>query len=180
LSKIKSDATIAGIGPRVVGTDGIDQSPHQRISFFRYSAWVLFKSLRNKYSLLRLNTDKQQQQSHQTAHYCYWVSGCFLLVRANYFIKAGKFDPETFLYSEEKILAERFRKIGKKFFFDPSVKIIHLSGEITNNHLLHSDKRDLLFNNDCYYYRKYRGVHPIFIKSLKLARGLRKKIIRGG
>ncbi len=59
---------------------------------------------------------------------CRILSGCFLLVNANFFVQAGMFDDRTFLYWEEEILAKRMEAIGKRFYFEDSVLIQHLIG----------------------------------------------------
>jgi GT2 family glycosyltransferase len=42
---------VAVIGPRVVGLDGKDQSPHSKIPFKRFFAWRLFSFLRGKFKV---------------------------------------------------------------------------------------------------------------------------------
>ncbi len=56
------------------------------------------------------------------------LSGCFMMVKAETFCKAGMFDERTFLYWEECILSKRMEAIGKRIFFDDSVQIRHLVG----------------------------------------------------
>jgi hypothetical protein len=56
---------------------------------------------------------------------CYAVVGAFILLKAGSFVRAGLFDEQTFLGAEEYILAERFRKIGLRFYYYPLVTVIH-------------------------------------------------------
>jgi GT2 family glycosyltransferase len=74
---------VAVVGPRVVGLDGKDQSPHAETSFKRYFAWKAFPFLRGQFKFL-------QKKKNETSYilkndYCYWVSGCFMLVKAKDF-----------------------------------------------------------------------------------------------
>jgi len=178
ISKAVTDDKIGGIGPRVAGKNDIFQSPHEEISFYRYFGWYLLKPLKGNVSLLRKNTSEKTQRNFQTAHYCYWVSGCFMIVKAEVFFNAGMFDSKTFLYSEEKILAERFLRIGKKFYFEPHTGVIHKQGATTSKHLKELEIKEMIFKNDCYYYKTYRGIPDYLIWTLRLIRKFRQKIKR--
>ena len=169
LKSLHSSNKIGGVGPRVIGKKGEDQSPHPYIPFYRYFGWFLFKPLKGKISSLRMKSDKSEKVNGISGRTCYWVSGCFMLVKAQNFIEVGMFDAFTFLYCEEKILAERFLKNGQQFYFEPAVVIRH------NQDDNQSDKRkkeiaNMIFNNDCYYYKIYRGVSRYMIWLIRLIR----------
>jgi GT2 family glycosyltransferase len=164
---------IGGIGPRVTGKNGIDQSPHQYISFYRYFGWILFRPLKGKLTLIQKGFG-DNIKSEQTPRICYWVSGCFMLVKAKEFVKAGMFDPYTFLYCEEKILAERFLKNGLHFFYEPAAIVHHHQNDSYSN----ERKREianLIFQNDCYYYKTYRGIPGFLIWMIRFVRKISKK-----
>ncbi len=55
----------------------------------------------------------------------YAIVGAFMLLKAEPFARAGFLDEQTFLGAEEYILAERFRKIGLRFYHYPLVTVIH-------------------------------------------------------
>ena len=97
------------------------------------------------------------------------------MVKAADFFKAGMFDSNTFLYGEEKMLSERFLKIDKKCYYEPSVKILHVHGGTTSNHLHKKKIEKMVFDNECYYYRNYLGVNFLLIQLLKLTRSIRAK-----
>ena len=175
ISIAETDKIIGGIGPGVIGKDGRFQSPHQRISFYRYFGWYLLMPLRRKKSLPEKHTSDKTKRNFQTAHYCYWVSGCFMIVKKESFFAAGMFDSKTFLYSEEKILAERFLNIGKRFYFEPQKEVIHSQGAITEKHFKTLDINEMIFRNDCYYYKAYRNVPGILIWILRVIRRFRLK-----
>lgn len=140
---------VAIVGPRIVGKNNRDQSPHYRIiTPLRQIGWKLFR-------LFRRNRDTEPQATEPPqSGYCYWVSGCFFLVKQSDFTAVGGFDPRTFLYSEEVILSERMKSIGKRVYFKAEASVIHLGGCSTKN-LQNKMLRNYLKQSNCIYYRDY-------------------------
>ena len=62
------------------------------------------------------------------AHQRDWVTGAFLLTRKDIFDKAGGFDVDYFMYTEEVDLCWRIKKDGWQVWFLPKWSIIHLGG----------------------------------------------------
>lgn len=125
INRMQENEDIAAIGPRVIGKDSREQSPHDRyISPYRMIGWRLFPFLRKKRDMPETDKDALPM-----SRYTYWVSGAFMLVDAVAFSKVGMFDETTFLYFEEPIIAERFALIGKKMYFESTVSIVHYEGE---------------------------------------------------
>ena len=62
------------------------------------------------------------------AHQRDWVTGAFLLTRKDIFDKAGGFDEDYFMYTEEVDLCWRIKKNGWQVWFLPKWSIIHLGG----------------------------------------------------
>lgn len=60
---------------------------------------------------------------------CDWVPGAFSIIRAEALKKAGLFDPEFFLYSEEVDLCRRIREAGYRIMYWPDVVVTHIGGE---------------------------------------------------
>ena len=81
------------------------------------------------------------------------VQGCFFMIRRDIFERIDLFDPNTFLYGEESILAKKLQRIGCK-------NAVHTGFYIHHNHR-EKDKRlikyeNKLFDMKCFYYsRKY-------------------------
>ena len=59
--------------------------------------------------------------------------GCFFIMRQSKFSEVGLFDERTFLYCEEMILAAKLKKIGCKFLFVPTEKVMHEGGKSTGS-----------------------------------------------
>lgn len=153
---------VAIVGPRIVGKDNRDQSPHYRIiTPLRQIGWELFRWFRRKKMATPQSINPPQ------SGYCYWVSGCFFLVRKSDFAAVGGFDPRTFLYSEEVILSERMKCIGKRAYFIAEASVVHLGGCSTKN-LQNKALRNYLKQSNCIYYRNYLHSNLLFIWLYKM------------
>ena len=155
---LNQNEEIGAIGPRVIGVDGIDQSPHYRIiTPLRQLGWKLLSFLRKKNKKESSDIVVLPQPS-----YCYWVSGCFFIMKSKDFMSVQGFDPATFLYAEEVILAERLKKIEKREYFYSETYITHFGGcstkSIENNKL-----KNILKESNCIYYQKYLRCNPVLI-----------------
>jgi predicted glycosyltransferase len=180
------DSGTAGIGPRVVGLDGNDQSPHTRyISPWRQMGWKFFAFLRkghknsavyggnDTHSVAEVSKARLAQRTAVQAMKlaapkafvggkCYWVSGAFMMVRADRFEVVGGFDPRTFLYFEEVILAERFMRHGWHFAFEPSVAVVHYEGGSTT---VKSNRRNAIeMESKMLYFREYKHVNAALLR----------------
>lgn len=189
---LEMDNSIGGIGPRVIGLDGKDQSPHRKyISPQRQIGWKIFSFLRKKRNCSVVYSDNTKKMIVETSlerrnnntvkealilasktpapqkGFCYWVSGAFMMVKASKFDAVEGFDSRTFLYFEEVILAERFLKKGWKFAFEPSVGIIHYEGGSSTT--VKSSKRNAIeMKSRMLYYREYKQVNRLLLLIYKL------------
>lgn len=148
---------VACIGPRIVGIDGKDQSPHDRyISPYRLLGWRLFPFLRKTPKISSVNN-----RTIPFARYTYWVCGAFMMVEANEFLKIDMFDENTFLYYEEAILSERLIARGKSVFYESSVEVVHYEGGSSSKS--NKTKRMHERNSRSYYFKEYKHINPIII-----------------
>ena len=143
-------------GPAVVGLDGKRQGPEPYQGLWKRYVWMYLCTPFLKASAKRRLFDLDYpEKASEGPHYK--LSGSFLLVRTSDFLQAGGFDEETFLYAEENILSDRFARLGKVFYFVPSVSVLHRHGE-TIEASYDAFRRALLqFDSMGYYYRAYRG-----------------------
>ncbi len=112
---------LAGVQPRVVLPDGFHQGPYSKPSVCFDTLKFLFPPIwAAQRALGQLNIKNIRRPTA-----CYRVIGAFFLVDALAFLQIGMFDESTFLGREEDILAERFRKIQRRFYYYPSSKVIH-------------------------------------------------------
>lgn len=146
------DKSIGAIGPDIVGLDGHHQSPHYTvISPYRQIGWLLFPFLRGKKKQLTEN------DLNKSLHggWCYWVSGAFFLMRFGHFSAVNGFDSDTFLYSEEPIMAEKLLQLGKRMYFYPNIKVTHLEGGTTKGAIGNNRIMNHIIESNCIYYKKY-------------------------
>lgn len=159
INLLKLRPEVGVIGPRIVGRDNLDQSPHYRvITPLRQIGWTLTRRFRNR----RNSTSGGGLIAAPQSGYCYWVSGCFFMVRQPDFVSVEGFDPRTFLYSEEVILAERMKCIDKREYFMVEASVTHLGGCSTQK-LQHQVLRNYLKQSNCIYYRDYLRSNPLLV-----------------
>lgn len=160
VEKMSKDKNIGAIGPRVVGLDGHDQSPHDfYVSPYRMIGWKMLPFLR------RNNKHNDQSDLFKpVSRFTYWVQGSFMLVNAAVFNEIGMFDENTFLYYEEPILAEKMLQIGKRMYFDSDVEIVHYEGGSTKRN---PKKEKIEMESRIYYMSKYKHENKIVLFLLK-------------
>ena len=155
-AKLMTLPEAAAIGPEVVGLDGKRQSPEPFVPFWDRHVrlyWAnLYMSPEKKRKALRSDYSDTAAEG-----YHYRVSGSFFMVRAEDYWKCGGMDPKTFLYSEEMILSERFKAIGKKVYYFPEVSVVHEHGFTTLKYYDEVRIREMKYRSECYYYRTYIG-----------------------
>jgi GT2 family glycosyltransferase len=95
---------------------------------------------------------------------CDWVPGAFSIIRAEALKKAGLFDPEFFLYSEEVDLCRRIREAGYKIMYWPDLVVTHIGGEssrqVKSLEMSKSGAQLVLWRmrSTLLYYRKHHGL----------------------
>lgn len=165
---------IGVIGPLVVTPAGVQQSPRRwlRASACLFSGlWLsAFGGLLGEKQRQRLwdKTGNDVVPDAQSG-YCDWVSGCFMLVRAAAFHKAGMFDPHTFLYAEEPILAKRLEAVGSRVYFCRELSVIHRHAESTKKAIAAFRMVEIGFDANCYFYKTYMHTSPLALCFYKIS-----------
>lgn len=166
---LDSNENIGAVGPAIVGLDGRHQSPHRTVvTAYRQIGWILFSRLRRKRTRILSNIAPTPKEG-----ICYWVSGAFFLMKYSMFAAVSGFDPNTFLYSEEPILAERLKRCGKSMYFYPDLQVTHIEKGSTKNIFDNKYQYRMIVESNCLYYRKYLRT-PSFIVSIYRFLSLRK------
>lgn len=174
IEKLDSLPDVAIIGPKIVNDLNVKISPRfDRISAYRFIFRHLFFPI-NKFKIfsrLRIKTSgiKEIEDRNTEESYCYWVVGSFMLMKAKDFIAIKGFDPNTFLYCEEKILSERLRMNGKNVFYYGKPIITSIGGLTTSKYLTNKKRDSILFKSEIYYYKKYRNISFITLRLLNLS-----------
>ncbi len=156
---LEGDKERGAIGPMVLSRDRSIQLPHYKpISPYRQMGWNLLSFLRKKG-----NTPTRISPINPQEGFCYWVQGSFFIMRTSDFMEIDMFDPNTFLYGEEPILAEKLKRIHKRMYFYPKVSILHYEGGTILKKNTNYRSLYMAMQSNCYYYRKYLGYNPLII-----------------
>jgi GT2 family glycosyltransferase len=128
------DIVIAG--PRVVGEDGLLHA--SCFSFDPIS--ILLKPARHirrmgsslrrvipKYGSFKRRIDRitYEGMDKSSPVIVDWVSGCFAIVKHQFFVDVGGFDERYFMYFEDVDLCRKARQYSKCVVFDPRVSVTH-------------------------------------------------------
>ena len=162
ISRLNENAEIGAIGPRILSLDGSDQLPHDGyVSIYRQIGWHLLPFLRKKQkpgSNIQISSEPSRSSG-----FTYWTQGSFFVMRMKDFVEVGMFDPNTFLYAEEPILAEKLKQIGTRFYYENSVSVLHYEGgTIVKQHGSRKSEY-MVMESNCYYYRKYLHYNPLLV-----------------
>lgn len=87
------------------------------------------------------------------------IHGCFFLGRIKSFKKIHYFDPHTFLYYEENILAHKAREKHLKFYVDTTLSVTHACSQSVDKSLKKVKKYKALKASQKYYLKKYMHVN---------------------
>lgn len=171
VDKLSNLPNVAIIGPKVIGLDGKYQSPEPYYPFWlRYMAryWLQpFLPPKTKQSFLKFGYSERAKEGEH-----YKVMGSFFVARAKDYFKCEGMDPNTFLFSEEVILTERMKNIGKSVYYYPQVSILHEHGATISKSATNSVIQKLEFESESYYYLTYKKVPCIIILLGKLSLNL--------
>lgn len=157
IEKMDENTNVASCNPKIVSPDGkVAQSPFKYLPF--HKVFVLKKLL---YPFLKKKIENglwSDLINNASEGLYYRLSGAFLLVKKQDFLNAGMFDEKTFLFAEESILAERFKRIGKFSAYYPDKKIIHeIHGTIGKFN--ESDQiSKLMLESNFYYQKNYKNI----------------------
>lgn len=153
------------VGPKIVTPQGAIQSPCGEMNAFtemvtRYWALPPFDRLLSYHNDLDYTNESK---------YCYRISGCFIIAKADSFRQAGMFDSHTFMFGEEKIIAERLKKIGKKVYFYNDYTLLHNHGQTVKSNVLNLNPERWLHESLLYFYKEYKNLNPIVEKVSNLS-----------
>lgn len=154
--KLISEPQAGAIGPKVIGLDGKLQSPEPFIPFWKRHVSLYWSNLfMSKKRKAEVFGEDYSEKAAEGWHYR--VSGSFFMVKTSDWKACGGMDPNTFLYSEEMILSERLKKVGKGVYYYPEVAVVHEHGTTTRKYFDEYRIRMMKYRSECYYYKTYIG-----------------------
>lgn len=132
------DESVSVVGPRVLDESGLLHC--SCFSFDPVSVFLkplrhvrklgtTFKVLFPKYDVFKKQIDRITYEGMNKNSPCVvdWVSGCFMMVRREFFENVGGFDDRYFLYFEDTDICRKARQLGSKVLFDPTTSVTHLA-----------------------------------------------------
>lgn len=154
----------------LIGLDIIEKN--KSIGPLRYeSIWerYILLSLFPINIILKIINEYYFKNKTKSIRYVYGIPGCFMIFKKDVFIKICGFDENTFLYSEEYIIAEKLKKNKINTIYIPLIKIYHLRSTTISNYLDEKKRQVLKFSSDMYYYKKYLNKNDIEISLAKFS-----------
>ena len=109
---------------KILGFDGRLQPNAGDLPF----GWALFSWLFNLDFLGGKSFHRNEPQYYESSHEVDWVSGSFMMIRAEVIKKLAGFNERYFMYFEDAEFCFRAEKAGFKIMINPEVVIKHLSG----------------------------------------------------
>jgi hypothetical protein len=73
------------------------------------------------------------------------------------------------------MLSERLLKNNKRTYFYADTTILHEHGGTTAKHIKNKKRDKMVFENECYYYSRYKNVPKVMIKALKAIHAIKTK-----
>ena len=170
------DNNIALIGPSILNEKGIEQNPLMKDRFssstiikkklFFYSRLDIIYYFLRVYILFDLvnlykknNREKFIHKGTSISQYAYSLNGCFLIFTPTFFKYFKGFDPNTFMFCEEHILAEKIYQNRLKSYINLEIRVMHKGGQSVkkDNDNFKNKLKFVLFNTlkSCsYFFRK--------------------------
>lgn len=149
---LQNDSSLGALTVRT-NFNGIVREPNECAWQFMAKSWMMFGGTILGKKILKPGYYNEFSENSNGVAFVDVVQGCFFMIRLECLNKAGDFDPNTFLYSEESILAKKLLKSGYVNGVIPSLLICH--NHQTKDKQLKS-KTNKRFDMACYYNsRKY-------------------------
>ena len=163
---------VGAVGPHVDGPFGRQGPGWKRKSIHKETMIHLFYPLTWPW-FHKVHNERNRPASNG---FCYSTVGCFLMVSKKAFEECGGFDPATFLYGEEDILAERLLQHGYHYYFLEDCRVIHQVGGVTRHFLSLSKNDQLRLESQIYYFRTYRNASTLELWAYRVSNQLFTRI----
>jgi len=174
---LEANPDVAVVGPKVSDPDR-SNGPYSKLgmrrlfwkpAFYPFH-WIFFHTGK----MFRLKSSQSKDIEAEQLSFPYYVSGSFMLARLSSLEEVDYFDENTFLYGEERILAEKLLAKGYRMAYLPGKEVKHNHGASTSR--LNTDLSRLEFESRLYYFSRYRGYGKIRIAMLRAADRIYDKI----
>lgn len=137
--------------PKILGVNG-----NQQFSFYRkYSLAEFFlNAFRSVEAATKILNGTPKKVDGTKFLECFYSSAVCWFMQLSAFEEIGGFDERIFMYYEDDDFGYRARKLGYKFYLDPSASLTHLGGGSSQNSLSRSLQCD---SSQEYFFGKHFG-----------------------
>lgn len=148
LMNIKDAAVIS---PKIIlKRNELIQGPYS----FKSCKEYVFEALFPFYIPIRIYFQQKKIQKIKSVKKVYRTMGSFLVIKAKIFEKIGWFDPNTFLGSEEDIIAYKVNRLGYSYYYLPSIFVYHESGA-SSSKLQSKFVENEFLKSELYFFKEY-------------------------
>lgn len=149
IKAISSDSRIGIISPKIIELNSNkSQGPYLK-------EYILFSFLESVLPILFFARKIFSKYYFKKSKFVYRTMGSFLLVELEVFKKINFFDSNTFLGSEEDILAEKLKLVNKKFYYYNNQFVFHDHG-YSRKKIDSKLINDYFLKSKIYYFTNYR------------------------
>lgn len=128
---LRSDPTIAAVGPRIVSAQGdIYPSARKIPSLSSGVGHALFSSVWPQNPWTR--SYRREAGAQPLRRDAGWLSGAFLVARRSVFTELQGFDEEFFMYFEDVDLGYRIGRLGMRNVYEPAAVVTHTGAHSTS------------------------------------------------
>lgn len=160
---IISDKNIGVIGPRIIDSKGKNQNPFLKEGPSESEKKYRKKIYNTAYGKLRYwltrfylpmlvqkskNDSKVVIKEEPISGFYYALHGSVLIFTPSFFNHYSGFDPNTFLYGEELILAEMMKKVGLKCYYSNKITAFHAEDVSTDIYLKNKSKEKFCLKHE--------------------------------
>jgi hypothetical protein len=167
----KDDAGIAG--PKLYKNANLEYHPSVRKFTRPLYVFISFLPLTGKILSVYGNYVFKKDKVHKPD----WLWGAVLMVKKEVFDRAGGFDENYFLYSEEEDLCRKVRAAGYEVYYYPQAEIIHLKGQSSRQNKKESSRH--FWSSRLYYFSKYSSPMSVTLFRVYFGWLLRVKMLLG-
>ena len=113
---------------------------------------------------------------HESIREVDWLTGSFMFIKKDYFIKAGMFDEDYFMYSEDTDLCLKLHRMNFKNYYFPYFIIKHSDSGIASREPA-TREAEIWRSRRLYFKKNYSTAHAIALSALYLAGVLNRIIV---
>ncbi|OAD46824.1 glycosyltransferase [Polaribacter atrinae] len=125
IKELERNKEIAMIAPKVLFPNGKHQYSCRRYPSISELIARRFAVLKPMFKAVILKGEYRERDLKEP-FFAEYITGCFQLYRAEYFVKLNGFDERYFLYMEDVDICKKIDSLGKKKLYFPQEEIVHV------------------------------------------------------